>query len=25
VTGVKEGREDEVLGELLELYQVANR
>ncbi len=25
VDGVKEGREDEVLGELLELYDVANR
>lgn len=25
VEGVKEGREDEVLGELLELYEVANR
>ncbi len=25
VDGVKEGREDEVLGELLELYEVANR
>jgi DNA-binding FrmR family transcriptional regulator len=25
VEGVKEGREDQVLGELLELYQVANR
>ncbi|MDA1035620.1 MAG: metal-sensitive transcriptional regulator [Chloroflexi bacterium] len=25
VEGVKEGREDEVLGELMELYQVAKR
>ncbi len=25
VEGVKEGREDEVLGELMELYQVAQR
>ena len=25
VEGVKEGREDEVLGELMELYEVANR
>jgi DNA-binding FrmR family transcriptional regulator len=25
VEGVREGREDEVLGELLELYDVANR
>ena len=25
VEGVKEGREDEVLGELMELYQVSNR
>ena len=25
VDGVREGREDEVLGELLELYDVANR
>ena len=25
VDGVKEGREDQVLGELLELYEVANR
>lgn len=25
VAGVKEGREEEVLGELLELYDVANR